>query len=127
RILVTHYPVCLANGAPENRAHYLRDLADLLRVATDGGICLWLHGHRHQPYAFTEACVAPFPVICAGSATQAGRWSYCDYGYEEGHWHVLRRVYSPEERCFRDGEKFEVRLKEAGRVTSETGARGTEY
>src|SRR5947208_1427610 len=50
RVLVTHYPVCVADGRPESRWHGLRDLAETVRVAADGGVGLWLHGHRHTPY-----------------------------------------------------------------------------
>src|SRR5207244_6997680 len=59
RILVTHYPICLANGHPENRVHGLRDMTELVHVAADGGVGLWLHGHRHHAYYFQEPPLAP--------------------------------------------------------------------
>jgi 3',5'-cyclic AMP phosphodiesterase CpdA len=110
RILVTHYPVCLANGRPERRTHGLRDLADLLTVAREGSICLWLHGHRHHAYSHPEATGAPFPIICAGSATQNGLWSYGDYAIEGSHFRGLRRVFDPHRTAFRDGESFAIEL-----------------
>ncbi len=70
RILVTHYPICLAGGEPEKPSHALRDLNELIAVATRGGVGLWLHGHRHRPYFHQTRALVPFPVICAGSATQ---------------------------------------------------------
>jgi 3',5'-cyclic AMP phosphodiesterase CpdA len=110
RILVTHYPVCLHTGAPENRAHYLRDLADLVTVAARGGVKLWLHGHRHNAYSVVDSAKVPFPVVCAGSATQTGHWSYANYVLEGNRLHVRRRVFDPEAWCFRDGETAEVSL-----------------
>src|SRR5207244_330401 len=79
RILVTHYPLCREGGEPEKRYHGLRDLNEVLDVAARGGISLWLHGHRHAPYHLAQPSCAPFPVICAGSATQHGLWSYGEY------------------------------------------------
>ena len=79
RILVTHYPIALPGGEPEHRFRRLRDLEALLAVAVRGGIGLWLHGHRHDPYHHEAGRVAPFPVICAGSVTQTGLWSYGEY------------------------------------------------
>jgi 3',5'-cyclic AMP phosphodiesterase CpdA len=82
RILVTHYPVCRDSGRYESRSHGLRDLARLIDVSSAGGVRLWLHGHRHGPYYHANPGPAPFPVICAGSATQRGRWSYMRYNVE---------------------------------------------
>jgi 3',5'-cyclic AMP phosphodiesterase CpdA len=110
RILVTHYPICLASGRRERRSHGLRNLPELITVAARGGICLWLHGHRHGAYHLAQPPQAPFPVICAGSATQAGYWSYGEYTIAGGHCRVTRRVYSPRNRCFVDKEGFELEL-----------------
>jgi 3',5'-cyclic AMP phosphodiesterase CpdA len=104
RILVTHYPVCLDSGLPENRLHFLRDLADLVDVAARGSVKLWLHGHRHNAYRVEQPCQAPFPVVCAGSATQTGQWSYVVYTLEEGKLRLQRRVFSSAEGQFRDAE-----------------------
>jgi hypothetical protein len=110
RILVTHYPVCLARGEPEHRHHNLRDLADLLQTAEHGGICLWLHGHRHESYHHASAEEAPFPIICSGSATQSGRWSYGDYTVTGTRFQATRRVFSLGEGDFQDGERFELEI-----------------
>jgi 3',5'-cyclic AMP phosphodiesterase CpdA len=110
RILVTHYPVCLANGAPETPWHGLRDLAEVVQVAADGGVRLWLHGHRHVSYWSARPPQAPFPVICSGSATQTGRGSYGEYTIEGDRLRAVRRVFDVTTWEFRDGEKFEVGL-----------------
>ncbi len=110
RILVTHYPVCQAGGRPERPWRSLRNLAELVRVAADGGVSLWLHGHRHGPYTLGRPHPAPFPIVCAGSATQEGRWSYGDYRIDGRHFHGLRRLFNPRERRFVDGETFDLEL-----------------
>ncbi len=110
RILVTHYPVCLESGEREKRSHCLRDLSEMLTVTARGGICLWLHGHRHSPYHLGRSRFAPFPVVCAGSATQNGTWSYGEYTLAGRHFRAVRRVYCPTEGRFRDGDTFEMQL-----------------
>jgi 3',5'-cyclic AMP phosphodiesterase CpdA len=112
RILVTHYPVCLATGAEEPRTHNLRDLHELVRVAAEGGVCLWLHGHRHGPYYLPQPSIAPFPVVCAGSATQNGHWSYGAYTIDGLTFHAQRRVFSPNRYQFEDGPAFSLQLRE---------------
>ena len=111
RILVTHYPVGLADGQPEGPLHRLRDLDDLLVVAERGGVSLWLHGHRHDPYRLNDPRVAPFPVICAGSATQSGHWGYNEYTIDGLHLQGVRRTFDLDRRCFRDSETFELKLR----------------
>jgi 3',5'-cyclic AMP phosphodiesterase CpdA len=110
RILVTHYPIWLASGAPETLFHGLRDLEHLVAAAQRGGIVLWLHGHRHGHYHHTHSDRTPFPVICAGSATQHGEWSYSDYTITGRRLQAVQRVYDEEGRCFRDGRAFELDL-----------------
>jgi 3',5'-cyclic AMP phosphodiesterase CpdA len=110
RILVTHYPICLAQGEPEGAYHGLRDLHELLSVAKEGGVVLWLHGHRHHAYYHAATAYAPFPVICAGSVTQQGAWSYGDYSIEGGKLRAVQRVFEEERGSFRDGRAFEVAL-----------------
>src|SRR6266446_4347838 len=107
RILVTHYPVALASGEPEKHHRRLRDLSELLAVAREGGICLWLHGHRHGAYHLLSSKLAPFPVVCAGTATQKGRWSYGDYTITGQRLHAVRRIYSPAKGQFEDHETFD--------------------
>jgi 3',5'-cyclic AMP phosphodiesterase CpdA len=110
RVLVTHYPVCRASGKPEVRAHGLRDLDKLVAVAERGGVSLWLHGHRHGAYHHARSHLAPFPVICAGSATQNKFWSYGEYHIQGRHLVGLRRIWDPELQDFRDSGHFEFEL-----------------
>jgi 3',5'-cyclic AMP phosphodiesterase CpdA len=110
RVLVTHYPVCLANGQLEQRAHGLRDLADLVKVAERGKVGLWLHGHRHGAYFHRQTRYASFPVVCAGSATQSRRWSYFEYTIRGRQVAALRRVFDRTSGRFRDASAFEFQL-----------------
>jgi len=110
RILVTHYPVSRVNGKPELFAHNLRDVRDLVTVAAEGGVGLWLHGHRHQAYHVLRSSMAPFPVVCAGSATQQGHWSYNEYVVTGRHVRATRRIYSPKDHQFEDGVSFELEM-----------------
>jgi 3',5'-cyclic AMP phosphodiesterase CpdA len=109
-ILVTHYPIWLASGAPEKLFHGLRDLERLVTVARRGGVVLWLHGHQHDHYHHVHTERTPFPVICAGSATQHGDWSYSDYTIVGSRLRAVQRVYDEEGQCFRDGRSFEIDL-----------------
>lgn len=110
RILITHYPVGLPGGKSERRVRELRDLGDLLAVCHRGGVGLWLHGHRHHAYHQEASELAAFPVICAGSATQRGRWSYRDYTLTGCRLVALTRVYDPATAAFRDGDSLELDL-----------------
>jgi len=111
RILVTHYPVCLAGGRREKRLHGLRNLDRLIEVAEQGHICLWLHGHRHGFYHHANTAWTSFPVICAGSATQTGMWSYGDYTLASGKLEATRRAYDESAEVFRDVEQFDLQLQ----------------
>jgi 3',5'-cyclic AMP phosphodiesterase CpdA len=115
RILVTHYPYLLPSGRVERRSHRLRDRARLIQVAERGQVCLWLHGHRHEAYHLSHPRYAPFPIICAGSATQTGRWSYGEYVIVDGKLRAVRRVFAPEGGHFRDAETFELQLPDYSR------------
>jgi 3',5'-cyclic AMP phosphodiesterase CpdA len=95
RILVTHYPICLANGTPEKRYHGLLNLHEMLRVVQECGISVWLHGHRHRPYEVFTSHVCTLPSICAGSGTQEGLWSYAEYTLDGESWTISRRQYEP--------------------------------
>jgi 3',5'-cyclic AMP phosphodiesterase CpdA len=110
RVLVTHYPVALPGGKRERRTRGLRDLEALLAVARRGGVCLWLHGHRHHAYHLPACGAVPFPAVCVGSTTQSGRWSYAEYTLTPTRLHALRRVYDPPAGAFRDGESFELEI-----------------
>jgi 3',5'-cyclic AMP phosphodiesterase CpdA len=110
RVLVTHYPVCKASGKREERLHGLRDLGELVDVATRGHIALWLHGHRHGAYHHERPSLAPFPVICAGSATQNKRWSYGEYTIQGNRLHGVRRLWDQGQHGFRDAAPFDLEL-----------------
>jgi 3',5'-cyclic AMP phosphodiesterase CpdA len=110
RILVTHYPVARASGRRELRVRSLRDLDALLVTAQRGGVGLWLHGHRHDWYFHPNEALAPFPVICAGSTTQTGFWSYGEYEIVGSRFRARQRVYDPTNHRFRDGGGFELDL-----------------
>lgn len=102
RILVTHYPVYRAKGRRERPWHHLRDLKDLLAVACEGGICLWLHGHCHDAYYLDLRPQLPFPMVCAGSATQTGQGCYWECTLEGSRCHLLLRRFDPDRGGFYD-------------------------
>jgi 3',5'-cyclic AMP phosphodiesterase CpdA len=118
RVIVTHYPICLAGGGLEKRHRRLRNLGDLVAVAAAGGVKAWLHGHRHDSYSVAESALAPFPVICAGSATEAGHWSYTEYVIAGDTLRGQRRVYDG--RGFRDGESFTLSPGKSARAAAST-------
>jgi 3',5'-cyclic AMP phosphodiesterase CpdA len=115
RILVTHFPVCRKDASPENPRHCLHDLAALVEVAARGGVCLWLHGHRHEAYHLPAGRVAPFPVICTGSSTQYGLGAYNEYTLTGKQCQVRRRVLDPVRGGLLYGEVFAVELPSAAR------------
>jgi 3',5'-cyclic AMP phosphodiesterase CpdA len=106
RVMVTHYPLMLADGREEALWRRLRDARRLLELAKAGGIRLWLHGHRHVHYHRPVDQSLPFPVVCAGSATQALKWSYNEYTFADGLFHGRRRVWSVDAAQFVDGDEF---------------------
>jgi len=108
RVMVTHYPLCLADGKPETLWRRLRDARRLADLATKFHVRLWLHGHRHASYFRKPDQWLPFPVVCAGSATHAGRWSYNEYTFVDGQVHGRRRVWSPAAGQFVDGDEFSL-------------------
>lgn len=110
RVLVLHFPLCLSNGRREPFYHGLRDLDALLAVAKAGGVSLWLHGHRHSPYAHQTASGASFPVICAGTATQRGLSSYFEYTIKDQSLTAIRRRFDPIDLAFHDAETFTLQL-----------------
>jgi 3',5'-cyclic AMP phosphodiesterase CpdA len=111
KILVLHFPICLSSGRREPGYHGLRDLDALLAVAQAGGVNLWLHGHRHTPFFIQQPDWVRIPVICAGTATQQDIWSYGEYAINENTLRAVRRAYDPGGRCFREVEKFALRLR----------------
>jgi 3',5'-cyclic AMP phosphodiesterase CpdA len=102
RILVTHYPISIADGGYEKPWRRLRDWQHLEKIAKGGKIQLWLHGHRHGPYIHHPTAARPFGQICAGSATQADRWSYHQYIIDENRILIHRRSWSAERKQFED-------------------------
>src|SRR5262249_38794385 len=112
RILVNHFPVADRHGRPERRWHLLRNLAELLDVCQRGGVCLWLHGHRHGAYYLNDARLAPFPIICAGSATDGkhANMGYNQYTVEGTRLQCRRRVFNPRDGRFQDADTFELTL-----------------
>jgi 3',5'-cyclic AMP phosphodiesterase CpdA len=110
RVLVTHYPVWRADGRPERRSHGLRDLDHLVAACVRGRVGLWLHGHAHASYHSHAAPAVPFPVICAGSTTQHGLWSYKDYTVSGSRLKVVTRSFDGEAGAFRDAAGFELDL-----------------
>jgi hypothetical protein len=54
--------------------------------------------------------MAPFPVICAGSATQTGLWTYGEYTIEGNKLKGTRREFDPITAGFRDADSFEITL-----------------
>jgi 3',5'-cyclic AMP phosphodiesterase CpdA len=113
RILVTHYPVYVADGGPETRYHALRDLEAVISVARAGGVSLWLHGHRHGAYWHDANDVVPFPVICSGSATERRRWSYGDYALDGDRLRGVVRQYDEKTDRFVDVRDFEAAVSGA--------------
>ncbi|MBL8800338.1 MAG: metallophosphoesterase [Planctomycetia bacterium] len=111
RILVTHFPVSDARGRPERSWHRLRNLDQLLAVCDRGGVSLWLHGHRHQGYVVDDRAVAPFPVICAGSATDAHTCCYHEYTIAGRALTGVRRRFHADQRTFAEVERFAVPLR----------------
>jgi 3',5'-cyclic AMP phosphodiesterase CpdA len=107
RIIVTHYP------AIRDARHPARDLLDveaLREVAHRGGIGLWLHGHHHQHYFHHTPEMTPFPVVCAGSATQYGLWSYGEYTLSGRRLTAVQRVFEDKTGRFIEGKSFELEL-----------------
>ena len=110
RVLVTHYPLCREDGRPEPRWHGLRDWREMLEIAREGKVGLWLSGHRHVGYRFGPTAEIPFPVVCAGSATQSNRWAYNRYTITGRRLFAERRVYSPERQQYEDTDQWELDL-----------------
>jgi 3',5'-cyclic AMP phosphodiesterase CpdA len=110
RVLVTHFPVGLPNGKAEKPWHKLLDLKPTLQVAVEGGVSLWLHGHRHCAYYLPATISVPLPSICAGSGTQRELWTYNEYLYDGEIWQVQRRQFDPLEKRFRTVEQFDVTI-----------------
>jgi 3',5'-cyclic AMP phosphodiesterase CpdA len=110
RLLITHYPVVRASGWREPFLRHLRDLDAVIKVCEKGRVGAWLHGHIHAAFHFPKGLYAPFPIVCAGSATQTGLWSYGEYEVGDGALKGSVRGYDPEGDAFREVRSFEVEL-----------------
>lgn len=110
RLLVTHYPALLKDGSPEWRSRRLIDLDNLVRVVEKGRVRAWLHGHRHNAYHLPPAPGRPFALICAGSITQTGLWTYGAYDLAPDRIRGDRRRFNPDTDRFESVERFEVPL-----------------
>jgi 3',5'-cyclic AMP phosphodiesterase CpdA len=110
RILVTHYPLYLADGLPETRWRQLRDWEAFRDVVAEGGVSLWLHGHRHTAYVLPATADRSFPIICSGSATQEGRAGYNEYALSDKNLTMTRRRWDSESGGFVDSEIKELAL-----------------
>jgi hypothetical protein len=108
-VLVTHYPLRTAHGQVEPRVHRLRDHQAALACAAECGIGLWVHGHIHRGFHLpASGASVPFPLVCAGSATQDNRWSYLEYAIDGQRVEATVRTYHPDPGGFRDASFFQV-------------------
>jgi 3',5'-cyclic AMP phosphodiesterase CpdA len=110
RILVTHYPYCSPAGKCDRRHRRLRDAQRLAEIAVGGKVCLWLHGHCHRPFRLRRSTAVPIPVICAGSATETGKWSFGEYTIRGREFHAIRKEFDPGRNAFVEVETFELDL-----------------
>ena len=110
RVLVTHYPLRTADGLVEPRQHRLRDHAAMLEVSKRCGVGLWLHGHIHKRFVLTPTPGIPFPVVCAGSATQHHRWSYAEYDIQGREVRGTWRRFEPELGGYGDDGAFTLTM-----------------
>ncbi|HEY1192236.1 MAG TPA: metallophosphoesterase [Gemmata sp.] len=110
RIVVSHYPLLKEGHRIEPRWHRLHDWRAARDAATECGVSLWLHGHRHHWYVLPPAPDLPFPTICAGSSTQTKRWGYHEYAIDGHHLTGTRRVYDLATGAFVSAETFELEL-----------------
>jgi 3',5'-cyclic AMP phosphodiesterase CpdA len=110
RILVTHYPLMKSDRTLEIPTRRLRDHRAVTAVAADCGVSLWLHGHIHKGYVLEPGPDLPFPVICAGSATQEFRWSYNEYVIDGWKLTMTTRTYDRMTGQFADGGLRTVEL-----------------
>lgn len=111
RILVTHYPLYLSDGKPEHRWRLMRDWQPFRDLLIEQRISLWLHGHRHVGYVVEpNPADHPFPIICAGSATQLGKWSWNEYQIAGLKLSMTRRSWDPNEGRFAESSFVDMIL-----------------
>ncbi len=111
RILVTHYPLYLADRKLEIHWRRMRDWEPFRDLLVANRIALWLHGHRHVGYVLEpQAPEHPFPIICAGSATQHDRWAWNEYSIDGWRLTMVRRMWDAAGARFVDAQKCEMTL-----------------
>lgn len=108
KVLLTHYPIVLPSGRPEKRFRRLRDLPDVLDVVSDGGVRLWLHGHRHMPYSVEPTHGRPIHALCVGSGTQKDLWTYAEYTFDGKKLFIEYRAFDPRDQRFKALRREEI-------------------
>ena len=81
-----------------------------LTLSGFGGIGLWLHGHIHHPFVLPLGSVIPFPVVCAGSATQTNRWAHNEYVIDGRDVTMTRRLWNPDDGRFDEAAKVKFEI-----------------
>ena len=71
-VVAGHYPLAYPPGVRASWQHRLPGADRLLRGLADAGVDAYLHGHKHQRWAFCPLADAPLVCLNAGSA---GMWS----------------------------------------------------
>jgi hypothetical protein len=61
-------------------------------------------------YHLVEPGFGAFPVVCVGTATGRGLWSYGDYAITGNRLFAVQRSYHPDDDSFQDGQRFELDL-----------------
>ncbi|MFT3878975.1 MAG: metallophosphoesterase [Gemmatales bacterium] len=110
KILVTHYPLALADGKPERRQRRLRDLKDLLDIAQKYQVQLWLHGHRHQSYVVPANSERSVAAVCVGSGTMHDHWSFGEYLFDQNVMTLRQYTYQPEVSRFMLSQESTMKL-----------------
>jgi len=108
---LVHYPLRKATGMLEGPLRRLKDHQEMLELARDCQVQLWLHGHIHTPFVRGACDAVPFPMICAGSATQTHRWSYHRYQVEADRLIGTRWTYHLGLGDFVESDRFSLKLR----------------
>lgn len=119
KILVTHYPLALADGKPEKRQRRLRDLHDLLTVADKFNVQLWLHGHRHESYVVPSSPERSVSALCVGSGTMHDHWSFGEYLFDHNVMNLRQYTYQPSMSKFVMSQESSLTLALPAKVNAE--------
>ncbi|MGB5810531.1 MAG: metallophosphoesterase [Polyangiales bacterium] len=102
--IATHYAPRLENGEPDRPHHGLENADALLAISRAAGRGAVVHGHVHRRY-HVRVPESHLPLVCAGSATHAGREGLWLYDVDDEHavatpgsWDQTRYVLEPEAR-----------------------------